>query len=223
MGPCRRCGGGQDTPGGRRTWGYPVDARAGTGGYPVEGPEGAGVSSHRPHRVTRGESLPRSRGGGAHGPTLCNLTRSRRPRVIHHTPLPGATRETSNGGWPRRGGPAGLPGAMAARGAAPPLRRPPEAGAGWERLLNKSSWRRAYAQWIVTTRPLYHLHDPARRLSRMQRIHPHARSNCNTSAGGADFTRAPVADLLRFRARGLFVSEYGVWEKNHPSPAWILT
>lgn len=29
---------------------------------------------------------------------------------------------------------------------------------------------RAYAQWIVTTRLLYHVHDPAGRLSRMQRI-----------------------------------------------------
>ncbi len=36
----------------------------------------------------------------------------------------------------------------------------------------KSSWRRAYAQWIVTTRLLYHLHDPARRIGRMQRILP---------------------------------------------------
>lgn len=31
---------------------------------------------------------------------------------------------------------------------------------------------RAYAQWIVMTRLLYHLHDPASQFSRMQRIYP---------------------------------------------------
>ena len=39
---------------------------------------------------------------------------------------------------------------------------------GWGR----SSRRRADAQWIVATRLLYHVHDPAGRFGRLQRILP---------------------------------------------------
>ena len=92
-----------------------------------------------------------------------------------------------------------------------------------ESVSHKSSRRRAYAQWIVITRLLYHLHDPAEQLSRMQRIYPHAWLNCNTLTSATDFHRDAVANLLRFRAKGLFVSEYDVWEKNHRVLAWILT
>ena len=77
-------------------------------------------------------------------------------------------------------------------------------------LTHKSCRRRAYAQWIVTTRLLYHLHDPAELISRMQRIYPRALSNCHTSARDSDFHRDVIADPLRFRAKGLFVFSYDV-------------
>lgn len=75
---------------------------------------------------------------------------------------------------------------------------------------HKSCQQRAYAQWIVTTRLLYHLHDPAELISRMQRIYPRALSNCHTSARAMDFHQDPTADLLRFWAKGLFVFLYDV-------------
>jgi hypothetical protein len=45
----------------------------------------------------------------------------------------------------------------------PPRRLTPgDPTMGREKVLtHKSGRRRAYAQWIVTTRLLYHLHDPA--------------------------------------------------------------
>lgn len=50
--------------------------------------------------------------------------------------------------------------------------RPP---GGSTRSRHKSSRCRADAQWIVTTRLLYHVHDPTGRPSRLQGIHPRAR------------------------------------------------
>lgn len=88
----------------------------------------------------------------------------------------------------------------------PHSRRPTDG----ERGSHKSGQRRAYAQWIVTTRLLYHLHDPAELISRMQRIYPRALSNCHTSARALDFHQDAIANLLRFRARGLFVFLYDV-------------
>ena len=90
-------------------------------------------------------------------------------------------------------------------------------------VSHKSGQRRAYAQWIVTTRLLYHLHDPAELISRMQRIYPRALSNCYTSAGASDFYRDPVANPLGFRAKGLFVFLYDVRGENRHVLAWILT
>ena len=40
----------------------------------------------------------------------------------------------------------------------------------------------AYAQWIVATRLLYHVHDPSAQPSRMQGISSRARLNCNPPA-----------------------------------------
>jgi hypothetical protein len=76
--------------------------------------------------------------------------------------------------------------------------------------LNKSRPRRADAQRLVTTRLLDHLHDPLAQLGRLQRIHPRARRNDNPSARWGNFSAPPVADLFRYRARGLFVSDYDV-------------
>lgn len=81
---------------------------------------------------------------------------------------------------------------------------------GERETLNKSCQQRAYAQRIVTTRLLYHLHDPAELISRMQRIYPHALSNCHTSARALDFHQGSTANLLGFRAKGLFVFLYDV-------------
>jgi len=47
------------------------------------------------------------------------------------------------------------------------------------------------------------LHDPVAQLSRLQRIYPYALWNCNSSARPRDFYPEPVANLLRFRAKGL--------------------
>ena len=47
----------------------------------------------------------------------------------------------------------------------------------------------------------------------MQRIYPHAWLNCKTSADAPDFHRDAVTNQLGFRAKGLFVSDYDVWEK----------
>jgi hypothetical protein len=85
-----------------------------------------------------------------------------------------------------------------------------EATDGKRETLNKSCQRRAYAQRIVTTRLLYHLHDPAELISRMQRIYPRALSNCHTSARTLNFHQGSNANLLGFRARGLFVFLYDV-------------
>jgi hypothetical protein len=79
--------------------------------------------------------------------------------------------------------------------------------------LNKSRPRRADAQRLVTTRLLDHLHDPLAQLGRLQRIHPRARRNDNPSTRWGDFSTPPVADLFRYRARGLFVSDYDVRDK----------
>ena len=70
------------------------------------------------------------------------------------------------------------------------------------------SQRRAYAQQLVTTRLLDYLHDPARQLSRLQRIQSCARLNCNTPASSPCFDGTAVAGLLRFWAKGLFVSDW---------------
>ena len=52
----------------------------------------------------------------------------------------------------------------------------------------KQIWAtRAYAQQLVTTRLLDCLHDPVARLSRMQRIHPSALSNCYPAITSPDF------------------------------------
>ena len=102
------------------------------------------------------------------------------------------------------------------RGTGKPYASPPPDGflkgesSMGESVSHKSSRRRADAQWIVTTRLLYHLHDPAELLSRMQRIYPRAPLNCNTPAGKHGIPPYPIAGLLRFRAKGLFVSMYGV-------------
>jgi hypothetical protein len=60
-----------------------------------------------------------------------------------------------------------------------PSQRPPVAGIGWGRMRVthpslKSGRQAAYAQWIVTTRLLYHVHDRAKQSSRMQGIRPRA-------------------------------------------------
>lgn len=54
-------------------------------------------------------------------------------------------------------------------------------------VINKSRSRRAYAQQLVTTRLLDCLHDPVTRLSRLQRIHPSALSNCYPAITPPDF------------------------------------
>ena len=106
----------------------------------------------------------------------------------------------------------------------PPLRCPAPGDPPMGReVSHKSGQRRAYAQWIVTTRLLYHLHDPAELISRMQRIYPRALSNCYTSAGAPDFYRDSVANPLGFRAKGLFVFSYDVRGENRHVLAWILT
>ena len=92
-----------------------------------------------------------------------------------------------------------------------------------ERSSHKSCRRRADAQWIVTTRLLYHLHDPAELISRMQRIYPRALSNCHTSAGDSDFHRDAVADLLRFRAKRPIRILVRCAERDRHVLAWILT
>ena len=102
------------------------------------------------------------------------------------------------------------------RGTGKPYASPPPDGflkgesSMGESVSHKSSRRRADAQWIVTTRLLYHLHDPAELISRMQRIYPRALSNCHTSARALDFHQGSTANLLGFRAKGLFVFLYDV-------------
>lgn len=54
-------------------------------------------------------------------------------------------------------------------------------------VINKSRSHRAYAQQLVTTRLLDCLHDPVTRLSRLQRIHPSALSNCYPAITPPDF------------------------------------
>ena len=70
------------------------------------------------------------------------------------------------------------------------------------------SQRRAYAQQLVTTRLLDYLHDPARQLSRLQRIQSCALYNCNTPANSPNFNGTANAGLVRFWAKGLFVSDW---------------
>ena len=70
------------------------------------------------------------------------------------------------------------------------------------------SQRRAYAQQLVTTRLLDYLHDPARQLSRLQRIQSCALYNCNTPANSPNFNETVNAGLVRFWAKGLFVSDW---------------
>ena len=70
------------------------------------------------------------------------------------------------------------------------------------------SQRRAYAQQLVTTRLLDYLHDPARQLSRLQRIQSCALYNCNTPASSPNFNETANAGLVRFWAKGLFVSDW---------------
>ena len=80
-----------------------------------------------------------------------------------------------------------------------------------------------YAQRLVTTRLLDRSHDPAGRLSRLQRVHPRAPSNCNPPAGVPPISRGapsparcgsrpgPIRIRLRRAGRG------------RPLPARILT
>ena len=82
------------------------------------------------------------------------------------------------------------------------------------------SQRRAYAQQLVTTRLLDYLHDPARQLSRLQRIQSCALYNCNTPANSLNFNETANAGLVRFWAKGLFVSDW--CRRKHPVLAWIL-
>ena len=59
-------------------------------------------------------------------------------------------------------------------------------------VINKSRSHRAYAQQLVTTRLLDCLHDPVTRLSRLQRIHPSALSNCYPPITSSDFNERGV-------------------------------
>ena len=69
-------------------------------------------------------------------------------------------------------------------------------------LPQQISPARAYAQHLVTTRLLECSHDPAGRLSRLQRIRPCSPRNCNPPAGTpARFRGRPVAGPLRYLAR----------------------
>jgi hypothetical protein len=77
-------------------------------------------------------------------------------------------------------------------------------------LNKKSRPIRADAQKLVTTRLLDYLHDPLAQLGRLQRIYPRAQRNDNPSTRWSNFFTPPVADLFRYRARGLFVSNYDV-------------
>ena len=79
---------------------------------------------------------------------------------------------------------------------------------GGEGLSIQPSQQRDYAQQLVTTRLLDCVHDPARRLSRLQRIQSCALYNCNTPASDPNFNEATNADLVRFWAKGLFVSDW---------------
>ena len=72
---------------------------------------------------------------------------------------------------------------------------------------------RADAQYLVITRVLDYVHAPVAHFSRLQRIHPRARSNDNPPARRPDFNGTPVAGLLRCVARGLFVYNYDVRDK----------
>ena len=77
-------------------------------------------------------------------------------------------------------------------------------------MVGRSSRRRADAQWIVATRLLYHVHDPAGRFGRLQRILP--RDGVALQAVGAAPTvfRWDVGVPTRCGARpkGLSVSVY---------------
>jgi hypothetical protein len=55
----------------------------------------------------------------------------------------------------------------------------------------------ADAHGIVTTRLLCPLHDRFAQLSRLQRIHPRAQSNCNPPVRGGRFQAPSVTSLLR--------------------------
>ena len=121
-----------------------------------------------------------------------NATRHSRVRVpgpvLRRVPSTGPSRSPPTG-WggpsPRPcppasppGGPHGAPpGAAAGRSPSDP---PPEAGRAGGGELRKLALKnlgdvRADAQWIVTARLLYHLHDPVAQPSRMQGIYPRAR------------------------------------------------
>lgn len=129
--------------------------------------------------------------------------RSRPPRVDSADP---------NGSPPSRSRPVPKPTPLQPRACgAGKLNRSPVQH-WWESVLplNKSRPRRADAQKLVTTRLLDYLHDPLAQLGRLQRIHPRAQRNDNPSARWSNFSTPPVADLLRYRARGLFVSNYDV-------------
>jgi hypothetical protein len=94
---------------------------------------------------------------------------------------------------------------------------------GERETLNKSCQQRAYAQRIVTTRLLYHLHDPAELISRMQRIYPRALSNCHTSArtlGLSPRINRQPARIQGQRPIRILVRRTG---RNRHFLAWILT
>ena len=74
--------------------------------------------------------------------------------------------------------------------------------------------RRAYTQPLVTTRLLDSLHDPIAQISRLQRVYPRAWLNDNPLTRCLDFSETPVVSPLRYMARGLFVSDYDVRDKN---------
>ena len=77
--------------------------------------------------------------------------------------------------------------------------------------------RRAYTQLLVTTWLLDNLHDPIAQISRLQRIYPRAWLNDNPLMRCLDFSETPVINLLRYMARGLFVSAYDVREESSRS------
>ena len=82
--------------------------------------------------------------------------------------------------------------------------------------------RMAYAQIFVTTRLLRIVHNHAKQLSRMQKICPSTKLNCNPLTRRRSFSLTPTVNLLRFMTRGLFVSNYA-GHGNHRFLAQILT
>ena len=115
------------------------------------------------------------------------------------------------------------------RGTGKPYASPPPDGflkgesSMGESVSHKSSRRRADAQWIVTTRLLYHLHDPAELLSRMQRIYPRAPLNCNTPAGKQEFHHAPLPACSDSGPKAYSYPCTVCGVESSPFLAWILT